>query len=148
MSCRKEYMKKYRLENKEKIKRLQKEYYETNKETLKENMKSYYFDNREERRAKGKEHYENNKSNYLAYSKTRKAMIKNRTPSWLTEEDYEKIVEIYILCKKMSDETGIQHHVDHIIPLNGKTVSGFHVPWNLQILTASENLSKGNKHEL
>lgn len=69
---------------------------------------------------------------------------KNRVPAWA---DLDAINEIYIQARAMSDATGVLHHVDHIIPINGESVSGLHVANNLQILTASENLKKGNNRE-
>jgi len=69
-----------------------------------------------------------------------------RTPPWLTKEHFKQIEDMYIRAKIAEDFTGDKYHVDHIIPLQGKTVSGLHVPWNLQLLPAAKNISKGNKH--
>lgn len=70
-----------------------------------------------------------------ASTNRRRANKLRATPSWA---DLEKIKEIYINCPP-------GHHVDHVIPLQGKTVCGLHVENNLQYLTAEENLKKGNK---
>jgi 5-methylcytosine-specific restriction endonuclease McrA len=73
----------------------------------------------------------------------RKAAKLQRTPKWA---DLRKISETYRAAANMTRSTGILHHVDHITPLQGRHVSGLHVEWNLQILTATENLRKGNRH--
>ena len=70
-----------------------------------------------------------------------------RTPPWLTKEQLNEIKEFYLLVKELqwlSDHTD-PLEVDHIVPLQGKNVSGLHVPWNLQILPRSVNTRKGNK---
>jgi hypothetical protein len=67
----------------------------------------------------------------------RRASQLQRTVPWA---DLKAIKEFYKNCPK-------GYVVDHIIPLQGKNVSGLHVLNNLQYLTASENASKGNKYE-
>ncbi|NBW38084.1 MAG: hypothetical protein EBR30_24290 [Cytophagia bacterium] len=134
-------------------------YREKNKEVLREKKRQYYLANREEIRAKGKLDYEKNKEAYkerakkwkdsntaLHNSRCMERHVKklNARPKWLSFIELAQIQEFYDIAKARSFQTGIVHHVDHIIPLQGKHVTGLHVPWNLQVLTASENCSKSN----
>lgn len=66
-------------------------------------------------------------------------------PKWLTRSDWKEMAAMYGLAHKMSKETGIVHHVDHVVPLCGRNVCGLHIPINLQVLPASENMRKHNK---
>ena len=70
----------------------------------------------------------------------------NRTPAWLTEVDYERIANVYKLATLQSKITGTTWHVDHIIPLRGKYVSGLHVPSNLQAIPGVDNVRKNNSY--
>ena len=74
------------------------------------------------------------------YAKRR--ALKKKASVNLTPDEKLLIQELYIQCKLISESTGIEHHVDHIIPISK---GGLHHPSNLQILTAFENLSKGAK---
>jgi len=149
-------MKAYRRANIEKIIA----YREANKEQRAAYKKSYIQANKEKITAYNKEYYQTNKEKIIAYtqayaqanpgkinaiSSKRRAARLQRTPNWLTVDDYHAIRTLYETAAALTKSTGIEHHVDHVIPLQGRTVSGFHCPNNLQILTQSENCSKNNK---
>jgi len=67
------------------------------------------------------------------------------TPIWLTDKQLSQIEYYYNMAKLIQDISGEETHVDHIIPLQGKEVCGLHVPWNLQILSRTDNLKKSNR---
>lgn len=87
---------------------------------------------------------EMNRERRNAINAKRRSNKLKRTPPWLTEQQIAEISCFYSKAKLLEAQTGIKHHVDHIVPLQGENVSGLHVPWNLQILTQSDNCSKGN----
>lgn len=108
------------------------QYKSTNKDKVKESYAVWYEDNREIRAA--------------ASARRRAARLK-ATPLWLDASQKAEILDIYKKARQLQDSTGIKHHVDHIVPLQGANVCGLHVPWNLQVITASENLHKSNKYK-
>lgn len=74
----------------------------------------------------------------------RKARLKKATPKWLSKKHKKQILAFYAAAQELSKKTGIPHHVDHMVPMAGREVMGFHVPWNLRVIPASENLRKSN----
>jgi hypothetical protein len=88
-----------------------------------------------------------NKAHVCAKGAARRAMKLQRTPPWLTEAHLADIKAVYAEAAEKTRVTGQSWHVDHIVPLLGKTVSGLHVPWNLQVIPGSENMRKGNRHD-
>lgn len=78
----------------------------------------------------------------------RKAAKLQRTPKWLSEFDKLKIQCIYSIAAMLTKHNGEPWHVDHIVPLQGKNVSGLHVPSNLRVMRGEENVRKHNKFEV
>lgn len=172
------YMKAYREANKVRIASLKKEWKIKNSEHVKQKDKIYsetYPERRQAARLKWlTENPEKNKkvkaewsiinkdktyvsrrkwakNNPAAMQKIwakRRASRLSRTPKWLDSEDSWLIQEIYDFAVLRTKTHGFKWHVDHIIPLQGKLVSGLHVPTNLQVIPAIANVRKSNRYEV
>lgn len=94
-----------------------------------------------------KTYRDSNPEKQIAKLAKRRASKLEATPSWLTKAQHAEMTDIYKQAKELEKIFfNRKFHVDHIIPLQGKDVCGLHVPWNLQILTAEENIAKSNKY--
>jgi hypothetical protein len=85
---------------------------------------------------------------YAAHAAKRNAVKLQRTPKWVSENDMWMVEEAYKLAALRTKLFGFPWHVDHIIPLQGKLVSGLNTPYNLQVIPAVENRTKKNTFEV
>ena len=115
-----------RIEKKNKITQ---QWREENKERQKEYAKAYSKQHRAKR---------------TGLERKRQASKLSRTPAWLTDFDKLHMECLYQVAAMRTGESGYSWHVDHILPMQGKTVSGLHVPSNLRVIPATENLRKNN----
>lgn len=134
-------------QNKEKRSRTAARWYALNKDRKQQVAKRWARRNPEKRKELTRRWRKANPHVVREMAMRRYAAKGNATPKWLTAEHRKQILEVYQTACLLSAFTGELHHVDHIVPLRGKDVCGLHVPWNLQILTATENLKKGNRYE-
>lgn len=106
---------------------------------------AYRAANVENEKASRREWASKNKDRLAAKAARRRATKLKATPAWA---DYIAIAEIYAEARRLTVQTGVEHHVDHIYPLKSPIMCGLHVEANLQILIGIENLSKGNRPPL
>ena len=99
-------------------------------EILKEKSQQRYANPEyaEKRRLQGKEWFKYNAGIAKAKRGRRRASKLNATPDWLTAIHKAQIAQYYEVATALEMQTGIKHHVDHIIPLKAKIASGLHVP--------------------
>lgn len=140
---RKLYDKNYRERNSELVKLRAKERNKRNKAENSVRNKAYRIKNKEKIQQKIKD----NAGAHAATAAKRRASKLKATPEWLTKDQLLEIKLLYLFVAARRKITGLDLEVDHIIPLQGENVCGLHVPWNLQVLTASENASKGNRYK-
>jgi len=169
----KEYMKAYRAKNKEARKVYAIRYRAKNREALAEKARAYYAENKEALTETRKIYYNTHKGGYKKsqkiYYNTHKEAVKELCRAWRiknkdkinakssirrarklkvndikTADDRWLLQEIYKLAQLRTKVTGFNWDVDHIIPLSKE---GRHCLTNLQIVSASWNRSKGNRHE-
>lgn len=105
----------------------------------------YYKANKERMLGMNSEWKKANSHKNASYQAKRRASLRDATPDWLTSHQLSEIHEFYAEAKRLTEVTGIKHHVDHIEPLRGDNFTGLHVPWNLQVIPHYKNESKGNK---
>lgn len=105
---------------------------------INEKSKIFYEKNKDLILLKMRERYKNPEVKLMAFKKSRKrrSQLSFATPEWANKKAME---EIYL-------HRG-EYHVDHIIPIKGKLVSGLHCAANLQYLTNSQNKSKYNNFD-
>jgi hypothetical protein len=133
----KEQQKKWADENKDRTSILNKKRYYRNLEKERARSRKKYADNPQRVNETNKKWISKNPKLRTFYAAKSRAELRKRIPAWA---DMNAIREFYKNCPD-------GYHVDHIIPLRGKTVCGLHVLNNLQYLPASENQRKFNKLE-
>lgn len=102
-----------------------------------------YAMKRDEIRAQQANYYSCNPEVFIAKEAKRRAQLLRAMPAWA---ERRAIDAVYKSAEALSKATGVKYCVDHIVPLQGRKVSGLHVSWNLQVITMRENARKSNKH--
>ena len=73
----------------------------------------------------------------------RRASERRATPCWA---DAAATRALFREAKAVTQETGVVHAVDHVVPLNHPLVCGLHWHGNMSVITHTENMHKGNSY--
>ena len=128
--------------NKEKVAARVKAWQQANKESIATTKKAWRQANKEEIAAQQKAYHAANPEKQAAIKAKRRHLVRNYK---MTEFDKFAMEEAYALARQRTISTGIEWHVDHIVPVNHPDACGLNSAANLQVVPASWNISKGNR---
>jgi hypothetical protein len=117
---------------------------EANPEKMAQYKKDWQEKNREKQKANLKRWKKDNPDKILADFHKRRASQINATPKWYGEFDAFVMHEAALLSRRRSAVTNVKWHIDHMIPLQSKTASGFHCAANIQVIPEALNVRKRN----
>lgn len=115
------------------------DYAAENRVAARERARDWAQNNPEQKKASDKRWKVNNPAHYTSLKAKYRATRRMACPPWVDEAHMARIHEIYRLRREITEQTGVPHEVDHIVPLQGKTVCGLHVWWNLRVIPREEN---------
>lgn len=131
--------KKWRDKNKDKVKSYKDNYVSNNRDKVLNQDKEYRArpEVKASRRKYERRYYQANRIKMIAISCAYDSRVRAARPMW---QEQEGINSYYKSAKSKAME------VDHIVPINSGLVCGLHCIDNFQLLTRSENASKGNRY--
>ena len=126
-------------------KQRQAEYQQINKDRISVMNKIWRLNNRSHVNRQSNKYQKHHRPYYTAKQAAYRAQKRLATPGWC---EYDAIILLYQESRKLSHDTGILHHVDHIVPLVHPKVCGLHCLSNLRIITEHDNKTKSNKFDI
>lgn len=149
--CDAEQQRRYHEENREKVAERQCRRYEANREKAAERQRRHYEANREKVAERKRRYSEANPHVVRALAARRRAAKLQAVPAWArldtrgAAREREMVALAYRVAALATKVFGVEYHVDHVVPLRGRKVSGLHCLANLRIVPAVENLRKNSK---
>jgi hypothetical protein len=138
----------WRAAHAEDLPAMRRDYREANKDAIAAKDREYYAANKERVAARRRAYRVENAATIASYNRARQLAKMQRTPKWLSVDDHWLMAQAYELAALRTKLFGFPWHVDHILPLHGRRVSGLHVPTNLQVIPGTDNCKKSNKDGL
>jgi hypothetical protein len=138
---------KWRDKNLAAIARRSKVFRESNADRLLKKNRDYRAANRERLKEAQRAWRKANHGKVIANVTARKKRVRRATPPWLSRSQRKEIQQFYVNAAAANEALGANYQVDHIVPIVHDLVCGLHVPWNLQLLTAEENVEKSNRFD-